>query len=41
MNELPCVNLKDFISGDSKRFDDITAGDYLNQRLEELGLIKI
>ena len=23
-----------------KQFDDITAGDFLNQRLKELGLIK-
>jgi hypothetical protein len=23
-----------------KKFDDITAGDYLNERLVELGLIK-
>jgi hypothetical protein len=36
LNCLPeCIN-----EAHPKQFDDITAGDYLNERLVELGLIK-
>ncbi len=44
MNSIPSVNLKDFLSGEPVRkqkfVDDITAGEFLNQRLIELGLVK-
>ncbi len=47
MKVIPSVNLFDFLSGDLKEFwhfgqyvGDITAGEFLNERLIELGLVK-